>query len=72
MDNSSFIYSVNEESADLAIPYMESAGKLRRVDWQSWVNLGADMGPAGHNSELSLTLKILNRSNLLFQLIHQI
>ena len=33
MANSSLAYSVNEESADLAKPYMVFEGEPREVDW---------------------------------------
>ena len=56
MLNSSFIYSINEESGDIATPYMGSADEPRKVDWQSWVNLGGDMGPAGKNINTLLLL----------------
>ena len=47
MANSSFAYSVNEESADLATPYMAFEGEPREVDWSSFAILGDDFGPAG-------------------------
>ena len=47
MPNSSFIYSIDEESADVATPYLVYEGAPRALDWQSWVNMGDDMGPAG-------------------------
>ena len=59
MVNSSFIYSINEESGDVATPYMESTDERRKVDWQSWENLGGDMGPAGKNTLLLLIDSLL-------------
>ena len=47
MQNSSFIYYINEESADLATPYMVYEDEPREVDWQSWTDLGDDVGPGG-------------------------
>ena len=47
MANSSFIYSVDEESAEVATPYLVYESEPRALDWQSWVNLGDDMGLAG-------------------------
>ena len=47
MVNSSFIYSVNEESADLATPYLTSEGEPREVAWQAFSDMGEDVGPAG-------------------------
>ena len=47
MANSSFAYSVNEESADLATPYMAFEGEPREVDWSAFAILGDDFGPAG-------------------------
>ena len=64
MTRSSFIYSINEESGDIATPYMESADKSRKVDWQCWVNLGGDMGPAGKNINILLPVLV----SLLFNL----
>ena len=64
MTSSSFIYSINEESGDIATPYMKCADKSRKVDWQSWVNLGGDMGPAGKNINILLPVLV----SLLFNL----
>ena len=47
MANSSFAYSVDEESADLATPYMVFEGEPREVDWTAFAILGDDFGPAG-------------------------
>ena len=47
MVNSSFIYSVDEESADLATPYLTSEGEPREVAWQAFSDVGEDVGPAG-------------------------
>ena len=47
MANSSFIYSFDEESADIATPYAVYANAPRELDWQSLANLGEDIGPAG-------------------------
>ena len=47
MQNSSFVYSINEESADIATPYMVYEDELREVDWQAWIDLGDDVGPSG-------------------------
>ena len=47
MVNSSFIYSVNEESADLATPYLGFEGEPREVAWQAFSDMGEDVGPAG-------------------------
>ena len=59
MVSSSFIYSINEKSGDIATPYMASSDEPRKVDWQSWVNLGGDMGPAGKNTLLLLIDSLL-------------
>ena len=47
MVNSSFIYSVDEESADLATPYLTSEGEPREVAWQAFSDMAEDVGPAG-------------------------
>ena len=47
MMNSSIAYYINEHSADLATPYMDYEDKPRKVDWQSWIDTGDDMGPVG-------------------------
>ena len=47
MVNSSFIYFVDENSADLATPYMRSEGEPREVAWQAFSDMGEDVGPAG-------------------------
>ena len=47
MANSSLIYSINEESADLATPYVTFGDEPVEVDWQSWINMGDDLGPPG-------------------------
>ena len=47
MPNSSLIYSISEESADIATPYITFGGQPREVDWQSFVILGEDSGPPG-------------------------
>ena len=47
MQNSSLIYSISDESADIATPYITFGGKPREVDWQSFVILGEDSGPPG-------------------------
>ena len=53
MANSSFIYSVDEESADLATPYMNSDGEPREVAWQAFSDMGEDVGPAGEKRGVS-------------------
>ena len=47
MKNSSLIYSISEESADIATPYITFEGEPREVDWQSSINIGDDVGPPG-------------------------
>ena len=47
MPNSSLIYSIDEESADIATPYVTFEGEPREVDWQAWIDLGDDVGPSG-------------------------
>ena len=47
MVNSSISYYINEDLADLATPYIDYKDKPRKVDWQSWVDTGDDIGPAG-------------------------
>ena len=47
MANSSFTYSVDEESANLATAYMVFEGGPREVAWQTYIDLGVDVGPPG-------------------------
>ena len=61
MVNSSFIYSIDEESADVATPYLVYEGAPRELDWQSYANLGDDMGPAGQKNELLPPLTMYDR-----------
>ena len=50
MDNSSFIYFVEDETADVSTPYVIFSGEPREVSWQVYLDLGLDMGPAGQHS----------------------
>ena len=48
MVNSSVMYLVNEEEAELATPYqLDDNGELRETSWEVNANTGPDWGPAG-------------------------
>ena len=49
MGNSSFIYSVDEESVDIATPYMVSEGEPKKVDWLEFSRLNGNSGPSGED-----------------------
>ena len=49
MVNSSFIYLVDEESAELATPYLLVPIELRPVEWEAISEAGRGMAPAGTN-----------------------
>lgn len=47
MANSSFIYYIDEESAELATAYLLAPVELREVEWEAISEAGPDMAPAG-------------------------
>ena len=47
MSNSSFIYAVDEESVELATPYLLSPIEQIPVAWEAIREAGRDMAPAG-------------------------
>ena len=56
MVNSSFVYFVDEESADLAAPYMVSEGEPKKVEWQTFSDMCENAGPSG--KEQIFTVKL--------------
>ncbi len=47
MPNSSFIYTTDATSAQLATPYIRAPTELREIDWEAFRLMGPNMGPAG-------------------------
>ena len=47
MENSSFIYSVDEESVELATPYLVFEGEPKKVEWQAFSDMSENSGPTG-------------------------
>ena len=47
MVKSSFNFAVDEESVELAMPYLLTPIELRPVEWEAISEAGRDMAPAG-------------------------
>ncbi len=58
MANSSFIYSVDEETPGLATPYLMGLRGIREVEWSILTDLGDDIGPAGKCQKTTPNLKV--------------
>lgn len=47
MVNSSLVYYLDEDSAEIATPYLPYLGGLREIPWSSYRDMGVDLGPPG-------------------------